>query len=355
MEIYLDNASTTQVLEEVMNEIMLSFSELYGDTQNSHKYSLKSQVKIEECRRKIAKLVNCNSEDIIFTSGGTEANNLAIFGAIRKNHIKTVVCSPVEHDSVIKPLEYLREKGEIKLHFLKLDNQMNINISELEEFLSVNPNSFVSLAHSNYFTGSLLPIKKVAGICKKHNAIFHSDMVQSMAYLKNDFHAMGIDLATVSAHKFHGPKAVGFLYIKQGLDIENLIFGEKNEYLLRPGTENIYGIIGMTKAFEIMQETINENYSICLKFKKNIIAKFTETDFPFEIIGNPLEKSLPNILTLNFPTLKNTFKLLQKMSVFELDGTKIKFLNLHPGKKIRFSFSFKNSIDEVEKINFNYI
>jgi len=352
MNINLDNASATFILDEVIDAVNQSTKDFYASSLNFNKLSDKTIIEIENCRRKIAELVNCNSEDIIFTSGGTEANNLAIIGAIRKNKIKTVITSQIEHASVINPLKYLELRKEIKLLFLNLDKFANIQLSELEQLLTDNQNSLVSLSHSNYLTGNLLQIKKVSRICKQYNSIFHSDIIQSMAYLKNDFESMGMDIATVSAHKFHGPKAVGFVYLKSGINIENILFGEDNEYGIRPGTENISGIVGMTKALEIMQLNIKANYSKCSEIKNIFIEKLNQLKIKFEVFGNTESACLPNIINIKFSDESNSDLLLKKLAVNNIFAKSGNIPKLNINNAIRFSFSFLNTKDEIQNFKF---
>ncbi len=353
--LYLDNASSTFVLPEVVEIMNNRLKEFYGSSTGIHQFSVKKYAEIEKSRRIISKLINCESENLIFTSGGTEANNMAILGTIRKNKIRTAITSPIEHPSVIKPLQYLENQNLIKLHFLKIDENANISLTELEEILKENENSFVSLSHSNYLTGNLLPVKKVTQICKNFNSFFHSDVVQSLAYLKNDFSAMGMDIATASSNKFHGPHGVGFIYMKDGVEIENLMFGEKNEFGFRPGAENISGIAGMTKALEIMQFNLTENFQKCKKIKYQFIETLKNKNIDFEIIGNSENNCLPNILNINFLQEKNSETILQLLDINNISASSGNIKILKKNNSVRFSFSFMTSIEEIQEIDFKKI
>lgn len=345
--IYFDNAATTQLAVEVINEMQNALSEDFGNSQNNHRLGIKTQVCIEESRRKIAKSLNCNTEDLIFTSNGTEANNLAIFGIIKKYKIENVFTSSLEHDSVLKPLQYLEKENKIKLHFIDFDENFKISLIDLENKLKKTPYSFISLAHTSHLSGNLLPVKKTAEICKRYKSFFHSNFVQSFLCFKHDFSKLKMDLVTISPHKFHGPKGIGILYLKPDIDIENHIFGEKNEYSLRPGTENIYGIVGAAKAIELIKEKSETNYLKCKELKNALINKLNSKNLNFKIFGESSSNQSPNILSIIIEDKKILNKLSEKIQFtnFIADNFLENNQNI-----VRFSFSGINTIQEIEKI-----
>ena len=211
--IFFDNISTTQLAREVVSSMNISIKKFYGTTNSIHNFSRKMQVEIESCRKKISELLNILPANLFFTSSGTEANNIAIQGTIRKNKIKTVITSKLEHESVLQTLFYLEKQNIIKIYFVELDKAFNIKFDSLELLLTQNQNSFVSFSHADFFVGNYIAINKISNLCKKHKAIFHSDMALTIGYLKNNLQMLNIDIATASAHKFHGPKGIGFIYL----------------------------------------------------------------------------------------------------------------------------------------------
>jgi cysteine desulfurase len=312
--IYLDNAATTKLDEEVLKAMLPFMTEDFGNPSSIHAYGRKTRTAIESARKTVAKYLNVAPAEIFFTSGGTEADNMAIFKAIDTFGIKHAITSRIEHHAVEHTLESLKKQGKIKLSWVKTDKKGNVDLEHLEELLKNNDRSFVSLMHANNEIGTLLPIKKVGELCEKYNALFHSDTVQTMGHFRLDFQAIKVHFATCAAHKFHGPKGVGFIYINNSVKITPFISGGAQERNMRGGTENVYGIVGLAKAFELANEHMQEHMDHIMGLKNYMIdqlkANIDGVIFNGEIDGN----SLYTVLNCCFPAHPDA-----EMLLFNLD------------------------------------
>ena len=260
-EIYLDNAATTRVYEEVAKEVYNQNLNDYGNPSSLHELGEKAQKEMNEAREKIARSINAKPQEIVFTSGGTESNNFAILGLIRSSpNRKTIIISGVEHTSINEICNTLQsEGGGYKIIKIPVDKQGIIKINDLEKEIEKNSEDLllVSVINVNNVIGSVQPIAEIGTMCKKRRVIFHTDAVQSFGKLDLDVKKMNIDLLSASAHKIGGPKGVGFLFVKEGVNISPLIIGGGQERGLRSGTENVPGIVGFAKALE-MQKKIDK-------------------------------------------------------------------------------------------------
>ena len=232
---------------------------------------------VEKARRTVAKLLNASPSEIFFTSGGTEADNMAIVRAIETYDIQHAISSPIEHHAVLHTLEEMANKGTIKLDLLRVDEKGNVDLAHLEELLSKNPKTLVSLMHANNEIGNLTDIKKISELCEKHDALFHSDTVQTMGHYVHDLTALRIDFITGAAHKFHGPKGVGFIYINGKNKLRPLIFGGAQERNMRGGTENVYGIVGLAKALEIAYTEMSEHQTYIQSLKTYMMEELIKS------------------------------------------------------------------------------
>lgn len=251
MKVYLDNAATTKLDPKVLDAMMPYLTEEFGNPSSIHAFGRKTRSAIEGARKTVAKLLNVAPAEIFFTSGGTEADNMAINQTIETYGIKHAISSKIEHHAVEHTLQILEKQGKIKLSWVNVDSKGNIDLNHLEELLKNNERSLVSLMHANNEIGTLLPIEKVGEICEKYNAIFHSDTVQTMGHYPMDLQKIKVHFITCAAHKFHGPKGVGFLYVNHNVKIHPMIHGGAQERNMRGGTENTYGIVGLAKALEL--------------------------------------------------------------------------------------------------------
>jgi cysteine desulfurase len=314
MKVYLDNAATTPLDPEVLDAMLPVMKEYHGNPSSIHAFGRQSRALIEQARKTVAKLINASPAEIFFTSGGTEADNMAIRCTIEDLGITHAITSKIEHHAVLHTLEAMEHKGIIKLSFVNLDECGHVDLKHLEELLASNPRTFVSLMHANNEIGNLLPLKKVGEICAKHNAIFHSDTVQTMGHYAIDVQAVNVHFITCAAHKFHGPKGVGFLYVNGDIKINPLIFGGSQERNMRGGTENIYGIVGLAKALEIAFRDLKAHQDHITGIKNYMIKQLEENIPQVEFNGDCKNNSLYTVLNVLFPPTENA-----EMLLFNLD------------------------------------
>ncbi|MEO0092271.1 MAG: cysteine desulfurase family protein [candidate division WOR-3 bacterium] len=260
MEVYLNNNATTKVDPEVLQAMLPYLREYYGNPSNLHSFGREAREAIEQAREEVANFINAKPEEIYFTSGGTESNNWAIKGIFRSliskgNHI---IVSSIEHKSVLSPVQYLEKMRYVEATYLSVDQYGLVDPDELEH--QINENTIlVSVMHSNNEIGTIQPIKELCEIAHKHGVYFHTDAVASTGKVPLDVIALGVDLMTISGHKFHGPKGIGVLYIKEGTTIEKIIYGGEQERNMRAGTENVPGIVGLGKATIIAQQEFDND------------------------------------------------------------------------------------------------
>lgn len=314
MKVYLDNAATTKIDNEVVEAMLPFLREEFGNPSSIHSFGRKTRSAIENARKTVAKLLNVSPAEIFFTSGGTEADNTAIVQSIATHNIKHAITSKIEHHAVEHTLHVLEKEGKIKLSWVAIDDKGNIDLAHLEELLKNNERSFVSLMHANNEIGTLLPIEKVGTLCEKHNAIFHSDTVQTMGHYAMSLPEMKVHLVTCAAHKFHGPKGVGFLYINHNLKINPFIYGGSQERNMRGGTENVSGIVGLAKAFELCYAQMNEHQKHIQALKTYMREQIQKNIIGTEINGEDDAHSLYTVLNCRFPKSDNA-----EMLLFNLD------------------------------------
>jgi len=366
--LYFDNAATTSIDERVLEEMLPYLKHNFGNPSSVHSHGRDARAALEKARKKIAGLLNVSPGEIIFTSGGTEADNMAICGAIATYNIKHIITSPIEHHAVLHVAEQLAKKQNLKLSLLECDNQGRLNMEQLAMLLENEPNSLVSLMHGNNEIGNLNDIKKIAALCEQHSSYFHSDTVQTMGHYPIDLKTLPIHSLSGSAHKFHGPKGVGFIYINKNKKIDPFIFGGGQERSFRGGTENVAGIIALAKALELAYENqtahAEEILGIKTYFKNQIIKAIPEVTFN-GLSGN-LDESLYTVLNVSFPPSENN----EGMLLFHLDLNGISVsggsacssgaqlgshvlnaLGTNPQREnVRFSFSRFNTKAEVDRV-----
>lgn len=315
MNVYLDNAATTPLDKEVLDAMMPWLTEHFGNPSSSHAFGRKTKTIIEQSRRSIAKFLNCTPGEIYFTSGGTEADNLAMHVALNDLGCTHIITSAIEHSAVIKTAQKIAEGGRVKLSLVHLDENGSVDMEHLEVLLATHEKSFVSLMHANNEIGNVLPLQEVGELCKKYNAVFHSDTVQTMGHYPFDLHELNIQFLNASAHKFHGPKGVGFIYINRSVKANPDITGGGQERGLRGGTENLYGIVGLAKALEICYRDLNEHHKYVSDLKQ-YMAKSLENSVPGVVFnGNSRDiQSLYTVLNVTLPENANA-----DMMLFLLD------------------------------------
>ncbi len=365
MGIYLDNAATTPLDPEVFEAMKPFMLTDFGNPSSTHSHGRKVRAAIESARKKVAELLNCTPCEIIFTSGGTEADNAIIHCAIQTYGLKHAISSPIEHHAVTHTLEVLAKKGVVELHQVALTSNGHVDMADLERLLQNHPAALVSLMHANNEIGNLLPIEEVGELAKKYQAYFHSDTVQTMGHYRHDLKKLTVHGMAAAAHKFHGPKGVGFMYLNKEKKIQPFVHGGAQERNMRGGTENVYGIIGLAKALEICYRDMREHEEHIRGLKKRMIDRLTAVVPGVSFHGDSanLDKSLYTVLNVSFPESEEN-----EMLLFNLDLQGISASGgsacssgattgshvlgaLYPGSKrgaVRFSFSKYNTAEDVD-------
>lgn len=313
--IYFDNAATTPLLKEVADYTTFLQNDIFGNPSSLHVYGRKAKVLLETSRKTIAKILQIAPSQIVFTSNASEANNLLIYSLIINKKIQTVISSEMEHPSVLNALRFFDNYGHIKLLFVNHLNNGTVNLEHLETLLQKNANTLVALMHANNETGCLLPMRKVAHLCKTYQAFFHTDMVQSIAHFENNLSILDIDSASVSAHKFYGPKGVGFLYCKNTNFLQSAIHGGNQEFGLRAGTENIIGIAGMAKALEWCYNNCNDNIKKYLAIKNYFVQQIKNNFKDVIFAANSDKSGLNHIVNIGFKSQKKLQEILMLLDI----------------------------------------
>lgn len=365
MRVYLDNAATTPLDKRVFEAMKPYLLDHFGNPSSIHQYGREVRSAVEKSRKNIADILNVAPAEIFFTSGGTEADNTVINKTISSMGIKHAIISKIEHHAVLHTLQHLEEKGRISLHFVELDKQGQVNYDNLENLLKTHENAFVSLMHGNNEIGNLTDLDRVGELCKAHNAFFHSDTVQTLGHIDLDLSKINIQSIAGSAHKFHGPKGVGLMYINADNQIPPLLIGGGQERNMRGGTENVSGIIGMAKALELSYSEKEDSQSKLLEFKKYTIDQLTSkfNNISFNGLSADLKKSLNKVLSISLPGIEDNDMLLFNLDINGIavsggsacaSGTSIgshvlNALNLDESLgTLRVSFSKFNTKEEID-------
>jgi cysteine desulfurase len=365
MNVYLDNAATTPLDPEVFEAMKPFMLEHFGNPSSTHAHGRKVRASIESARKKVAELLNCAPGEVIFTSGGTEADNTILVSAIRTYGIRNIISSPIEHHSVTHTLTDLGQHGLIQVHPVNLDAKGRVDMSHLASLLQQNDHAMVSLMHANNEIGNLLDLDQVGSLCATYNAYFHSDTVQAVGHYKHDLKKIKVHGMTAAAHKFHGPKGIGFMYINRDKKIQPFVHGGSQERNMRGGTENVVGIIGLAKALEIAYRDMDAHTSYIKKLKSRMIEKLTANIPGVSFNGDSanLDGSLYTVLNVSLPESEENNMLLFNL---DLQGISVSggsacssgavtgshvLAALYPDSKrgaIRFSFSKYNTPEEID-------
>ncbi|WP_341228194.1 cysteine desulfurase family protein [uncultured Arcticibacterium sp.] len=364
--IYFDNAATTSLSPEVLEVMLPYFKEIYGNGSSIHGMGRKAKAAVENARKKVAETLGTSPSELFFTSGGTEANNTVLRSAVESLGIKTIISSSIEHHAVLHPLEYLSSKGLVNFKLVKLDENGSVDYQDLEEVLKNSPNALVSLMHGNNEVGNILDLKRVSKLCRENKALFHSDMVQTVGKLPINLQEIDIDFISGSAHKFHGPKGVGFLYINANNKLTPYLIGGAQERNMRGGTENVAGISGLAHALALATAAMSERKAHILALK-TYLKKELESSFKgirFNGMSGDLDNSLYHILNASFPAHPDNEMLLFSLDIEGIcvsggsacsSGTDIGSHVLEALKiqderaNVRFSFSEQNTMEEIDK------
>ena len=371
MNVYFDNAATTPLRKEVIKTISRVMEECFGNPSSTHSFGRTAKTYIETARKGIASLLNALPQEIIFTSGGTESDNMILSCAVKDLNVKTIISSPIEHHAVIHALDALKKNQKINVRYLKLDAQGNIDLNDLEESLKIdNSKKLVSLMHVNNEIGNILNLHEVGNLCHNNNALFHTDAVQGVGHYLFDLKNLPVDFLSSASHKYHGPKGIGFSFVRKNSGLEPFIYGGAQERGLRAGTESVHNIVGMHEALDISHKKleVEKKQILFLKnhFKKGLIEIFPNVHFN----GNSSENNLSTYTLLNvaLPIDEKKASLLDfhldlkgiacsKGSACQSGSSQgshvLNHIQNQKTKKmssLRFSFSSFNNIDEVDYV-----
>ena len=366
MKVYLDNAATTPLDPQVFEAMLPILKDGYGNPSSTHAVGRKIKALIERSRKNIAKHLNCTPGEIFFTSGGTEADNMAIQCAVNDLGVKHIITSSIEHHAVGHTVEKLKREGLVELSYVHLDEKGHVDLQHLEQLLSVHPKTLVTLMHANNEIGNLLPLQHVSEICEQYGAVFHSDTVQTMAHYRFDMNVLDqVHFLACSAHKFHGPKGIGFLYVNKKNQINPIIHGGAQERNMRGGTENVYGIVGLSKAMDVAFEGIEAHQEYVIAIKEYMISRLNESilDVSYNADSANMSKSLYTILSVSLPPTEIASMLLFNMDILGIacSGGSACTSGANVGSHvltgieapmdrptIRFSFSRYTTIQEID-------
>ncbi len=368
--IYFDNAATTQIRDEVITSMTGALKNVYGNASSSHSFGRSSKALIEKSRKTIANFLNVSASEIVFTSGGTEADNLVLRSAVRDLGVSHIITSKIEHHAVLHTINQFKVEYDISVSFVDVGINGNIDYSHLETLLKTSNNTLVSLMHVNNEIGNILDIKRVADLCKANNALFHSDTVQSVGHYELDLQDIQLDFLAASAHKFHGPKGVGFAFVRKNSGLKPLIFGGEQERGYRAGTESVHNIVGIEEALKLAYKNLARESDYVKSLKKYFIQSLKK-EIPsviFNGVSEDLEKSTYTLVNVCLPVSPEQ----SSMFLFQLDlkgiacskgsacqsGSSkgshvlIEILNGENIQKpsIRFSFSIYNTKEEVDYV-----
>lgn len=365
MKVYLDNAATTPIDPNVLEVMIPLLKNGFGNPSSTHSFGRESRSIVEKARKNIAHHLNCTPGELFFTSGGTEADNMAIRCGMLDLGINHAITSKIEHHAVGHTLEDLATKGLIKLSYVNLDQKGNVDLEHLELLLKNHSRSFVSLMHANNEIGNLINLEEVGNICQKYDAIFHSDTVQTMAHYRFDLSQLNLHFLTASAHKFHGPKGNGFLYVNSDISIKPLIIGGSQERNMRAGTENVYGIAALSKAMDVSYASLDKHRkhieSLKLRMIDGLKAKVSEVEFNGE--STNFDKSLYTVLNVLFPKTDIAEMLFYNLDILGIASSGgsacssgsnmgshvLRNIGVDMSRpSLRFSFSKFNTLEEID-------
>lgn len=364
MRVYLDNAATTALDPQVLEAMMPYLTNHFGNASSIHGHGRETRSAIEIARKKIADLLNTTAAELFFTSGGTEADNTAIVGAVEKNDIKHIITSRLEHHAVLHTVQYLEKLHRVSVHYVEVNELGVIDLSHLESLLKTYPNALVSLMHGNNEIGNILDLKKVGELCQNYNAFFHSDTVQTIGHYPLHLYSLPVDFIAGSAHKFHGPKGIGLLYLKSGSSIYPYMHGGAQERNMRGGTENTAAIVGMAKALELAYQRMEEDRVHITALKKYMIGELNAIPgLLYNGESANIDKSLMHVLNVSLPPSENNEMLVMNLDIAKISasagsactsGTNIGSHVLEAiGAKddwgyVRFSFGRNNTKEEID-------
>ena len=364
--IYFDNAATTALAPDVLDAMLPYMTEKFGNPSSIYSYGRESRLAIETARKSVAKILNAHPAEVFFTSGGTESSNTAITASVRDLGCKRIITSPIEHHAVLHTVEYLRNRGEAQLSFVKLLPNGHIDLDNLEQLLAGSEEkTLVTLMHANNEIGNLLNLQAVGEMCKLYGAIFHSDTVQTVGHYSIDLRHTPVHFITAAAHKFHGPKGVGLLYINENVSIHPYIHGGSQERSMRAGTENLYGIVGFAKALELAAATYATDSEFIRSIKQYMAEQLKKKIKGVGFNGDFTGQSLYTVLNVSLPKTEKSEMLLFNLDINNICASGgsactsgadqgshvIRSVNNNPNRvAVRFSFCRHNTKEEVDMV-----
>ena len=364
--IYFDNAASTPMDPVVLEAMMPFLSEQFGNPSSIYSYGRETRMAIEQARKLVAKNLGARTSEIFFTSGGTESTNTILHAAIENLGCTHIISSPIEHHATLHTVQHLAKLENVQLSFVQILPNGHIDTSHLETLLTEHPEkTIVTIMHANNEIGNMIDLVEIGSICKKHNAYFHSDTVQTVGHFAFDLSNTPVDFITGASHKFHGPKGVGILYINENIKITPFIHGGAQERNMRAGTENVYGIVGFAKALDIATAHYEKDSTYIQSLKKYMYDLLIEKISGISFNGDPFGKSLYTLLSVNFPKSEKTEMLLFNLDIHHIcasggsacsSGAQqgshvIQALNkANTIATVRFSFSKHNTKAEIDKV-----
>lgn len=364
--IYFDNAATTSLDPQVLEAMMPFMTEKFGNPSSIYSYGRETRMAIEQARKSVAKILGARPAEIFFTSGGTESSNTILQAAVYDLGCKHIISSPIEHHATLHTVAHLEKQAGVKLSWVNILPNGHVDMYHLKQLLEENPEkTIVSIMHANNEIGNMIDLVEIGTVCKKHNAYFHSDTVQTVGHFPFQLSQLPVDFITGAGHKFHGPKGIGMLYINENIKISPLVHGGSQERNMRAGTENVYGIVGFAKALELATANYENEHTYIQSLKQYMHDQLMEKIPGVSFNGDVFGKSLYTLLSVNFPKNEKT-----EMILFNLDMKQIctsggsacssgaqqgshVIQALQKGDDIvtiRFSFSKNNTKQEIDTV-----
>jgi cysteine desulfurase len=364
--IYLDNAATTPLAPEVFEAMVPVLREQFGNPSSIHAFGRQTRAVVERARRKVAELLHCTPGEIIFTSGGTEADNMVLHSCVRDLGVKHIITSAIEHHAVELTATRIGEQAGVLVHWVRLEPDGKPDVSHLRELLARTRGQgvLVSLMHANNEIGTRIDLDGIGALCREHGALFHSDTVQTMGHYAFDLSTLPVDFITCAAHKFHGPKGVGFLYMRSGAGLKPMILGGSQERNMRGGTENIAGIVGLAKAMELAYSHLKDHQDHVSGLKEHMRRRLIDSIPGVAFNGDTSTEALYTVLNVRFPDDGKAEMLIYNLDIEGIacsggsacssgsnKGSHV-LAALYPdvtGANIRFSFSRYTTREDVDR------
>jgi len=364
--IYFDNAATTSLDPQVLEAMLPYLTEKFGNPSSIYSYGRESRMAVEQARKSVAKNLGAKPAEIFFTSGGTESSNTVLHGAIYDLGCQHIISAPIEHHATLHTVEHLAKTANIKFSYVHILPNGHVDLTSLAQLLEANPvNTIVSIMHANNEIGNMIDLHDVGNLCKKHNAYFHSDTVQTVGHFPFKLSETPVDFITGAGHKFHGPKGVGILYVNENIKISPFVHGGAQERNMRAGTENLYGIVGFAKALELATEHYEKDSAYIKALKKYMYDQLQLHIPGVSFNGDPFGNSLYTLLSVNFPKNEKSEMMLFNLDIHHVcasggsacssgaqQGSHV-IAALNKGddiSTIRFSFSKHNTKEEINQV-----